>query len=360
MKTPTSLIPLINKSLFKVQPRVMKELRQWRRLALAIPDPEIRRQALLSIDTKAFHCQGGAILGLLAGDDYSAAIRFIVAYQTISDYLDNLCDRSTSLDPADFAALHESMAAALLLQEPRFDYYRFRREREDGGYLAALIAACRQILGRLPRYELIAAAVEELSLSYRRLQVYKHVINEERVPLLEKFFAEYQDRLPPMQWYEFSACTGSTLGIFALVANAFNPTLTSDLVDKLKRAYFPWVQGLHILLDYLIDQDEDRQGGDLNFCFFYQNPEEMETRLVHFYRQAQAAIASLPEAQFHLYVVRGLLGTYLADRKVSRQDEVRRLAGRLLPLTGWQGVVLYLHCYAYRRLKVGQASWPGQ
>ncbi len=354
MKTPTGLISLINTSLFKVQPLVMGQLRQWRQMASEIPDPEIRRQALMSIDTKAFHCQGGSILGLLAGDDYREAIRFIVAYQTISDYLDNLCDRSTSLDPADFSALHESMASALLLQEPRTDYYRFHREQEDGGYLAGLVDACRQILGRLPRYQLIAPAVGELCLTYRQLQVYKHLIKEERVPLLKKFFAPYRDRLPPMQWFEFAACTGSTLGIFALAASAFRADLTGELVDGLKRAYFPWVQGLHILLDYLIDQEEDRQGGDLNFCFFYQNPAEIETRLVHFYRQAVAAVASLPEAGFHLYVTRGLLGTYLADRKVSRQDEVRRLAGRLLPLSGWQGVILYLHCYAYRRMKVGQ------
>jgi len=50
---------------------------------------------------------------LLAGEKYKEAIRFIVAYQTISDYLDNLCDRSTSSDPADFRALHESMLHAL-------------------------------------------------------------------------------------------------------------------------------------------------------------------------------------------------------------------------------------------------------
>ena len=44
------------------------------------------------------------------------SIKFIVAYQTISDYLDNLCDRSSSLDPQDFAALHESMGDALSVE----------------------------------------------------------------------------------------------------------------------------------------------------------------------------------------------------------------------------------------------------
>ena len=57
--------------------------------------------------------KAGQLWRLLANEDYKEAIQFIVAYQTISDYLDNLCDRSTSLDPADFAALHEAMTDAL-------------------------------------------------------------------------------------------------------------------------------------------------------------------------------------------------------------------------------------------------------
>jgi len=48
------------------------------------------------------------------------------------------------------------------------------------------------------------------------------------------------------------------------VAYAFDQNL-SDELTQVKNSYFPWVQGLHILLDYLIDQEEDRINGDLNF-----------------------------------------------------------------------------------------------
>lgn len=342
---------MINRSLFKVQPLVSKYLGQWRKMAGDIPDPELRRQAILSLDTKAFHCQGGAILGLLAADDYREAIKFIVAYQTISDYLDNLCDRSTSQDPADFTALHESMSAALGLQEDLADYYRYHPEREDGGYLAALVGVCREVILPLPGYKLIVPAIAELSRSYCELQVYKHVATENRLPLLTNWFARHRDRLAPMSWFEFAASTGSTLGIFALVSSAFHADFTEERAKNLQVAYFPWVQGLHILLDYLIDQEEDRQGGDLNFCSFYQSAQEMEARIVYFYRQAREAVKNLPAAPFHLYVIRGLIGTYLADRKAARQSEVKRVARRLLSLIDWQGMVLFLHCLVYRRLK---------
>ena len=118
MQVPTNLIELTTKMFLKVQPVTHAYLRAWKERADKIPDPELRRQARSSIETKTFHCEGGALYGLLAREQYKDAIKFIVAYQTISDYLDNLCDRSTSQDPEDFRALHESMLQALTPDAP--------------------------------------------------------------------------------------------------------------------------------------------------------------------------------------------------------------------------------------------------
>lgn len=115
MFIPSEPISLMAKVYRKILPEVHRELEYWKKRAEEIPDPELRKQALSSIEHKSFHCEGGAILALAANERYKEAIRFIVAYQTISDYLDNLCDRSTSLDPCDFAALHDSMTDALSL-----------------------------------------------------------------------------------------------------------------------------------------------------------------------------------------------------------------------------------------------------
>ncbi|BAZ36787.1 hypothetical protein NIES4101_27070 (plasmid) [Calothrix sp. NIES-4101] len=96
-----------------VLPRVRKYLEFWQQEAEQIPNPQLRFQALLSIKTKTFHCEGGSIYGLLAKDEIEPTICFIVAYQTICDYLDNLCDRSTSLNPEDFRTLHQACLHAL-------------------------------------------------------------------------------------------------------------------------------------------------------------------------------------------------------------------------------------------------------
>ncbi len=341
---------MTSKVFLQVRPQVHEQLQHWIAEARKIPSPELQKQALASIASKTFHCEGGSVYGLLAGDRYREAIRFIVAYQTISDYLDNLCDRSTSLDPDDFRLLHTSMHHALTPGAKLDEYYRFRDERDDGGYLAHLVIACQDVLADLPAYELIAPHVHELAHYYCALQVYKHVRQEERLPLMQTWFDEEKKTLPPMAWYEFSASSGSTLGIFCLVAHACQEDCTASLVRNTKDAHFPWVQGLHILLDYLIDQDEDRRGGDLNFCSYYPSYPEMLARLTHFYREANSSVSTLPYARFHRLINKGLLGIYCADKKVYRQKEVRTAARRLVLLGGSEGLLFYFVCWLYRRM----------
>ena len=335
----------------RVLPRVNEYLHQWRQRAEEIPDPELRKQALASIESKTFHCEGGSILALLAKEKSDDVIQFIVAYQTISDYLDNLCDRSTSLDPADFRAIHESMYCALSPNEPHRDYYRHHPEKDDGGYLRSLVETCQQFLLGLPAYQSIATTLHELAGYYCDLQVYKHVTQEERVPRLKSWFDLHKEKLPPMSWYEFSACSGSTLGIFCLVSYASSDWLKDKHIENVKAGYFPWVQGLHILLDYFIDQEEDRIEGDLNFCFYYDSREKMMSRLAHFIEQADESIADLPDSKFHRMIHRGLLGIYLADKKVRGQKQVRKLAGRIIRRGGGSSLFFFVNGWLYRRLR---------
>ncbi|MBD1849261.1 tetraprenyl-beta-curcumene synthase family protein [Leptolyngbya sp. FACHB-711] len=334
MNIPVSPWTLILETRFKVIPTVRSELKGWRRRAEEIPNPELRWQALASLAAKQFHCEGGSIYGLLAKRHWQEAIRFIVAYQTISDYLDNLCDRSTSLDPADFSALHESIANALTPGAKGKNYYRFRDEQNDGGYLQALVKTCQDVLRQIPNYGTIAPAVHELASYYCNLQVHKHVRIEERVPRLQMWFSAYQKQLPELRWYEFSACAGSTLGIFCLVAYGLDQELSNELTNRVKNSYFPWVQGFHILLDYLIDQEEDRVNGDLNFCFYYRNHEDMLERFKHFMQNAAESVSQLPHTGFHQLINQALLGVYLSDKKVRRQQEVQNIAKQLIHCSG--------------------------
>ncbi|MDD9149474.1 MULTISPECIES: tetraprenyl-beta-curcumene synthase family protein [unclassified Sporolactobacillus] len=352
MAVPSGPLRLMAQIYRKVLPQVHGELENWKKKARAIPDPELRRQALASLQTKAFHCEGGAIYSLLAGEKRSEVISFIVAYQTISDYLDNLCDRSVSLDPVDFRRLHSAMLHALTPGTGPSDYYQYRDVSSDGGYLQDLVSTCQGVLSRLTALGDIQPALHELAGFYCDLQVHKHVEKDQRVPRLIAWFQKYKNRFPEMSWYEFAACSGSTLGIFCIVSYAAaRGREMGQLVQTIKNSYFPWVQGLHILMDYFVDQEEDKQEGDLNFCFYYNSEEEMMARFNHFIEEADAAIDGMPDRNFHKMINRGLLGIYLADRKVARQRNVRVLARKLIRRSGGCGLFFFVNGWIYRRLR---------
>ncbi len=304
----------------KVLPAVDKELGRWTKRADAIPNPELRAQALASIEAKRFHCEGGSIYAALRPDFVNDLVPLIVALQTISDYLDNLCDRSTSQDGRDFRRLHTAMLDAVSPAWPStHDYYALHPEKDDGGYLAALVGECRSRLSRLPGQSVIQEQTRRYVGLYNDLQVYKHIRPERRIPALEYWFARHRRRYPDLYWWEFAAASGSTLGVFVLMVLATTPTLTPSAVAALDKAYFPWIAGLHILLDYFIDQEEDRRGGDLNLVSFYPSRRVLRRRLKWIFRNANAEAAKLPDGTFHRMVVHGLPGLYLTDQKVRRQ-----------------------------------------
>jgi tetraprenyl-beta-curcumene synthase len=344
-------ISLMSRVYRKIFPAVHHELAYWRGRANQIPNPELRKQALASIGSKAFHCEGGAILALMANEHYKKAVKFIVAYQTISDYLDNLCDRSTSLDPNDFRTLHQSMKDALSKNALSGNYYRLREDQDDGNYLNDLVETCRSFFQELAHYDVIKDYLEELCQYYCDLQVHKHVISDERVPRLKEWFQGFQDSLPKMEWYEFSACSGSTLGIFCLISYAMREDFQEKDATHIRNGYFPYIQGLHILLDYFIDQEEDRIGGDLNFCFYYENQEKLFKRLKHFVIEADRYTEELPHKKFHQLINRGLLGVYLSDEKVRKQKNVRKLAKEIIKTGGGISYFFYINGLTYRALQ---------
>jgi len=351
MSLPTNSIQLMPKVYKKVFPNVHKELNGWKNEANNISDPELKKQALMSIQHKTFHCEGGSILSLVCEEKMDLIIQFIVAYQTISDYLDNLCDRSTSLDPTDFEALHESMMDAVGLTNSTQNYYRFREEQDDNEYLKKLVKTCHDVLKQAPHYEIIRPYLLELADYYCKLQIHKHVKKSEREQRLIDWFEAYKNKFSDLTWYEFSACAGSTLGIFCLVSYAFNEDLSSEFFQEIYKSYFPYVQGLHILLDYVIDQNEDIEGGDLNFCSYYESKELMIERVKYFAEKSDKSLKILQDYRFHRLIIRGLLGIYLADEKMSGTKEDRNTRKQIVKCGGLTSYFFYRNARIYFKIK---------
>ncbi|MCY0908690.1 MAG: tetraprenyl-beta-curcumene synthase family protein [Sulfobacillus thermotolerans] len=323
-----------------VRPRVVQAITQLKETAAHIPDPTLRQQALSSLQEKQFHCEGGGVFGGPSRDPGGYLLQFLVPYQTLCDYLDTVTDRGPSQDPGNLRWLHQALLDAVTPLAPVQDYYRQHPQGEDGGYMASLVQSAQSALQYFPGYEAIARPMRRLVELYIDLQVYKHGPQPTRVQNLTAWYHQEANPQDGLFWWEFAAATGSTLGLFALLGVALNPHPDADAVQRVFNLYFPWIGALHILLDYLIDQEEDLQGGDLNFVTYYASTEQATARIQRIYHRVMQQAQSLPDAAFHRYVARGLLGFYLSDRKVRRH--LNKPACQLLATGGSISIGIWL------------------
>lgn len=334
----------------QVFPKVSRELDMWYRQAELSTQAALREQAHLSIQHKSFHCLGGSVYALYPGANLPRTVEFVVAYQTISDYLDNLVDNSGAEDESAFTQLHLAMADALTPDKPIANYYLYYPFTEEGGYLTKLVTACKERCN-LPSFGLVQPSMLQLAGLYSQLQVYKHLSPEQREEKMRAWTGKHLPEYPALSGWEFAAATGSTLPIFCLYAAAHDPRLTAQTVDTLVTGYFPWICALHILLDYLIDLIEDRETGQLNFVSYYEDTRETQEHLQYILRECLSRARELPHPRFHMRVIHGLLAMYLSDRK-AQHSAVRPVAKALLLTAGNATRLMHWSCKQLRRVKV--------
>lgn len=229
--------------------------------------------------------------------------------------------------------------------------------------LRTLVEDCHRSLAVLPSYRAAQAHTQRLVDLYCDLQSYKHLAPGRREAALAAWHARWSRRpgfageaARQLTWYEFAAASGSTLGMFALFRLAALPGVGADQAEVVARAYFPHICGLHILLDYLIDMEEDLASGDLNFVTPYRTWERARSGLIRFTRRALEAAATLPDAWFHRTVVKGLLALYLSDPKV-RGESLEGVARALIRAAGPPTATLWRLCRHLRNRGVVPPSW---
>lgn len=343
-------LPLIITFVKKVFPLIDIELHHWATHGISCACPELKEQALSSIKDKKFHCQGGSIYSLYPTVHRTDFISLVVALQTISDYLDNLCDNAGIIDEQAFRQLHLAMTDALDPNALPQDYYAFYPHKQDGGYLRKLVITCQQQIKKLPSYELVKPEIQRLAYLYSDLQTFKHLDPSIREEKMFNWINLHLENYPQITHWEFAAATGSTLGIFMLCAAASDKNLTPLAAATISSAYFPWISGLHILLDYFIDAAEDQERGDLNFVAYYKDSIQLLSHLTLFIEQAFLQAKTLPHPGFHKIVVQGLLAMYLSDPKANR-DKEKEIKDSLLKTAGECTKFLYHLCKLLRYIK---------
>jgi tetraprenyl-beta-curcumene synthase len=297
-----------------VFPQVGRELRHWRELALEIPDPALRNLALLTQGEERGNLEGAAAFAVLAPRAHRAhVVRAAVAFQATYDYVDTLAEQPCPDPIANGQQLHLALLTALDPGTEHHDYYRHNTGSQDNGYIRKLIDTCRSAFGSLPSY---ASVAEGALRAARRMVAYQSLIHDtrdEHHQALALWACQETPAGTGLHWWETAASTASSLSVFALIAAAGRPLLSTAETLALERAYFPWIGALHVLLDSLIDRAGDIEVGHHSIIDHYSSAEETATRLSGLAAHAVHATEMLSDGIQHAMILAAMTSFYLSS-----------------------------------------------
>jgi tetraprenyl-beta-curcumene synthase len=318
-----------------VFPHVGRELRHWRERAGEIPDPVLRRLALQA-QCKRGNVEGAAAFAAFAPRSQRAElVRALVAFQSAYDYLDVLAEQPQDDPVAGARALHEALLDALgpgdsgdpgdqgagvdpgAGQSRQSRYYASYPQREDGGYLAQLVDTCRTTLATLPSYAAVVTAASRAAERIVEFQTCNLSKSQGDHDAFEQWARTQTPAETDLRWWETAGGGGSPLCVYALIAAAADPAVPMRDVEAIEAAYFPWIGGLHSLLDHLVDRSYDAALGQRSLIDYYASPQEAAVRMQALAERAMRAAQALPHGRRHAIVLTGMAGYYLSDREVS-------------------------------------------
>jgi tetraprenyl-beta-curcumene synthase len=296
-----------------VFPLVGRELRRWQERAQEIPDPVLRRLALLTQRVERGNYEGAAAYATLVPRAYRArVVRAVVAFQTTYDYVDTLSEQPSADPIANGRQLHMALMTSLDPQREHPDYYRHSSSDRDNGYIIQLVQTCREALCALPSYAVVAQPALRAASTIVAYQSLNHEESSDRPRALAQWGAAIAPPDSGLRWWEAAAGGASSMTVFALVAAAARPGLGAAETEATHDAYFPWVSALHVLLDSLVDRTKDLEHGHHNLIDHYTSPAEAAQRLSWIAARAVQAAEALPDGARHAMIVAAMTSFYLS------------------------------------------------
>ena len=138
-------------------------------------------------------------------------LRLLVAYEVIWTTSTRQRARRAAIRSATARQLHLALVEALDPAAPISDYYRYHPWRDDGGYLRALVEACRGGCDACRRTQRVRGAGHRLGTA-QRVQALNHDPSPERRDAALRAWAEHEFRgRDELRWFELTAGASSSL-----------------------------------------------------------------------------------------------------------------------------------------------------
>jgi tetraprenyl-beta-curcumene synthase len=327
-----TLVAVLGREFAWVKPNVAEEVRVWRKRAEEIPDQLLRRDALQTLEQERLNAEGAAFFTVLPAKRHRSLLRLLVAYQIALDYLDTITERPAPDSYVNGMQLHRALTDALDPAGPISDYYRYRPDQDDGGYLKALVDACRGGCAALPGYLHVQTHTTRAATRLA-VQVLNHDPDTElRQGRLEEWAQSNLGEDAHADWFELTAAASSTLGLYALLALAVDADVDADEVARIDQAYHPWICLACTLLDGFVDQEEDRDTGNNNYFTYYPEGAGAE-RLCAVVSRATLEARALRNGRRHAVVTTAMISMYLS-KDAAYTPELRSTSDRLKHAAG--------------------------
>lgn len=331
----------------EVVPRARSELRRWEDAAGSIPDQALRQAALSALRQKGLNVEATAVFAILAPRSRRAGVlRAIAALQTAVDYLDTLGEQPVEDTLASGLALHRALGEAVSPGTAHSDWYRLYPQREDGGYLAALVTTCQQEVAALPAGDAVLPAARRAARRCGEGQSHTHAAALGESDQLEHWATALASP-SGYSWWEVAAGASSSVAAHALIAAAADPRTGTAEAQLIDAAYFPPIGALTVLLDDLVDLEEDTATGESNHLAYYPSNTVAADRLAFIASRAREATAKLRRHRRHAAILSGVAGFYLSD-PAATEDYSSLIRARILASLGWT-VRLVLTTMRFRR-----------
>ncbi|WP_320672807.1 DUF2600 family protein [Patulibacter defluvii] len=288
-----------------------REHHRWLAVAERIPDPTLRGDALLALERKRHYADGAALFWTLPRRRDRRLLELLVAFQTIANFVDVASERGAAARGRSGRTLALALVDAIDVGAPPRDHYAEHPWRDDGGYLATLVAACQQRCAVLPGYPAVRERLRQEAGLLAALEL-EHDPDPERRDrgLRELAVAAYPGEREAT-WSEAAAGASSALPVMGLLALAAEPAPTPAAMAAVVEAY-SWAGRLGAVLDGYVDQAEDAVSGQWSSIGYYATPDETARRLRFLIARTLRAAAALPRGRRHVVVVTAMIAMYLS------------------------------------------------
>jgi tetraprenyl-beta-curcumene synthase len=307
-----AVVAAANRQLLWGLKAVSHEVRIWQRRAAEIPDERIRGHALHALATKRPHLDGAALFWILPRRRNLRLLRLLVVYEIALEFLDEMTEQVFDAGLAHRCQLHLALAEALDLQAPISDYYLFAPEREDGGYLQALVRACRDHCAGLPSYHRVRTLLLREATRAQVLALNHDPDPDRRDASLREWVSRELPGQHEAAWFELSAAATASLTVHALLALAAEPACDTSEIARVHAVYFPWCSLATTMLDSYVDQLEDSTTARHSYLGHYVSHEAAIRRLSEVVDRSVRDASNLQNGCRHNVIVACMVAMYLS------------------------------------------------